>query len=295
MTRFDFPLIPAKAGTQFFRKSMHWVASGQTITRHRPKHWVPAFAGMSGLCLALIALPAWAGPVTLKANPVDDDGQVTLGDIFDDAGSAAGIVVGHRQGPSIIFQAGQLQGLAMRAGLQWSNPQGLRRVVVRHAPSAPAAPTTTASATRPGATVEVLTYARSLAAGDIVHPEDVVWASVQSHQAPSGAPQDADQVVGLSAKRALRAGAAVTPRDLASPQVIARNDRVEVAFLSGGVRLTVTGKATRGAAVGEPVPVLNETSGKTIDAVATGPGRAVVGPAAQTARQNPTQFARQGR
>lgn len=247
---------------------------------------------LTALALTLIALPAWAGPVTLKTNPVDDDGQVTLGDIFDDAGSAAGVVVGHRQGPSIIFQAGQLQAQALRAGLQWSNPQGLRRVVVRHAGAAPAAAASAAThAARPGATVEVLTYARSLAAGDIVQPEDVVWASVQSHQAPSGAPQDAEQIIGLSAKRALRAGAAVTPRDLASPQVIARNDRVEVAFLSGGVRLTVTGKATRNASVGEAVPILNETSGKTIDAVATGPGRAVVGPAARSARQNPAQFA----
>ena len=103
-----------------------------------------------------------------------------------------------------------------------------------------------------GATVEVLTYARSLASGDIVQPADVVWSTVQAHQAPAGGPQDADQVVGLSAKRALRAGAAVTSRDLASPQVIARNDMVEVAYISGGVELTVTGKATRDASAGAP-------------------------------------------
>ena len=33
----------------------------------------------------LMAGPALAGPVTLKANPVDADGAVTLGDIFDGA------------------------------------------------------------------------------------------------------------------------------------------------------------------------------------------------------------------
>ncbi|MNV03282.1 flagellar basal body P-ring biosynthesis protein FlgA [compost metagenome] len=146
-------------------------------------------------------------------------------------------------------------------------------------------------ASRPGATVEVLTYARSLAAGDIVQPEDVIWSTVQAHQAPAGGPQDADQVVGLSAKRALRAGAPVTSRDLASPQVIARNDMVEVAYVAGGVELTVTGKATRNASAGEAVPVLNVQSGRTIDAVAVAPGRAVAGPAAQTARANPQQFA----
>lgn len=87
----------------------------------------------------LVAGPALAGPVTLKANPVDVDGQITFGDVFDGAGSAAGIVIGDRSGPSVVFEAGSLQALARQAGLSWANPTGLRRVVVRHAAVAPAA------------------------------------------------------------------------------------------------------------------------------------------------------------
>lgn len=247
--------------------------------------------------LALIAGPALANPVTLKANPVDDDGRVTLGDIFDNTGSAANVQVTSRAGPSVILEAGQLQGLALRSGLHWANPLGLRRVVVRQGTvsgSGPASIVQTAStasvAARPGNTLDVLTYARNLSAGDIVQPEDVVWGQVQAHQAPSGAPSDAEQVIGLSAKRALRAGAAVASRDLASPQVIARNDMVQVSFVTGGVKLTVTGRATRNASIGEAVAILNVQSGRTIDAVASGPGQAIAGPAAQTAR-SPLQFA----
>lgn len=247
------------------------------------------------LSIAAFAAPAMAGPVSLLADPVDDDGRVTLGDLFDDAGAAADVVVGQRLGATAVFEASQIQAAARRAGLDWANPQGLRRVVVREGGAAPAEasarPAAATVASRPGATVEVLTYARSLAAGDVVQPSDVVWSTVQAHQAPAGGPQDADQVVGLSAKRALRAGAVVTSRDLASPQVIARNDMVEVAYIVGGVELTVTGKATRNASAGEPLPVLNVQSGRTIDAVAVAPGRAVAGPAAQMARANPQQFA----
>jgi len=86
------------------------------------------------------AAPGLAGPVTLKANPVDSDGRVTLGDLFDGAGGAANIVVGQRSGPSIVFEAGQLQSLARQSGLDWANPTGLRRVVVRNADMAPGAP-----------------------------------------------------------------------------------------------------------------------------------------------------------
>ncbi len=238
--------------------------------------------------LALVAAPVLADPVTLRANPVDDDGRVTLGDIFDNAGSASGVVVANRAGPSVVLEAGALQSVAARSGLQWANPQGLRRVVVRNAAMAPGAVVATSAAvpapplTR-GATTEVLTYARNLAAGDVIQPEDVIWTTVQSHLAQGGSPSDAEQVIGLSARRALRAGAVVGARDLIAPRVIARNDMVEVAFVSGGVTLTVTGRATRDAAVGEPVPVLNTTSGRTIDAVAYGPGRAMAGPAARAA------------
>jgi len=86
----------------------------------------------------LLAGPAFAGPVTLKANPVDADGQITLGDLFDGAGAASGVVVGERSGPSAVFEAGQLQAMARQSGLDWANPTGLRRVVVRHAAVAPA-------------------------------------------------------------------------------------------------------------------------------------------------------------
>ena len=243
--------------------------------------------------LALVASPALAGPVTLKANPVDDDGHVTLGDIFDGAGAASGVVVANRAGPSVVFEAGQLQAIAYRSGLQWANSQGLRRVVVRNAALAPGAPAGGGAATpavaRAGATVEVLTWARNLAAGDVIQPEDVIFSTVQAHLARGGSPSDPDSVVGLSARRALRAGAVVGQSDLISPRVIARNDMVEVAFVSGGVTLTVTGRATRDAAVGEPVPVLNTTSGRTIDAIAAGPGRALAGSEARA--QASTQFA----
>ncbi|GAA0766339.1 flagellar basal body P-ring formation chaperone FlgA [Brevundimonas olei] len=251
--------------------------------------------------VAALAAPAWAGPVNLLPDPVDDDGRITLGELFDEAGAASGVVVGRRVGATAVLEASQVQIAAHRAGLQWSNPNGLRRIVVREggaipaeASARPAAASVGAPApvsARAGVNVEVLTYARSLAAGDVIQPEDVIWASVQSHLAPAGAPQDAEAVIGLEAKRALRAGTPVGPRDLASPQVIARNDMVEVAYINDGVELTVTGKATRNASAGEAVPILNVQSNRTIDAVAVAPGRAVAGPAAQIARRNPQQFA----
>ena len=69
-------------------------------------------ASLLAVVLASVAGAALADPVTLKANPVDDDGRVTLGDIFDGAGAAADVVVANRTGPSVVLEAGQLQAQA---------------------------------------------------------------------------------------------------------------------------------------------------------------------------------------
>ncbi len=195
---------------------------------------------LGAVAALMLAGPAFAGPVTLKANPVDADGQVTLGDIFDGAGAASNVVVGNRAGPSIVFEAAQLQGMARQAGLDWANPTGLRRVVVRHAAVAPG------GSTPAPASMEVATAA----------PARPVTA-----RAPSQA-----------------------------ERVIARNDIVEVLYEAGGVRLTITGRAEGNAAQGQRLAIRNLQSNRIIDAVATGPGQAVAGPAARASAPS-QQFA----
>lgn len=235
--------------------------------------------GLAG-ALAGLASVVWASwacaatPVVLKAQTVDDDGVVTLGDLFDGAGEAANVPVASKPGRSVVLNAAAVQALARRSGLDWPNAQGLRLIAVRSADTgAAAAPTPDARGN-----VEVLTYARSLAAGEIVGPEDLVWAKAAA--APADAPSDAERVIGLAAKRPLRAGAAVSARDVSAPQVIKKGDMVLVTYADGQITLTLQAKAVGAAAAGETLNVQNPSSGKVLQAVATGPGEALVGPAA---------------
>ena len=78
----------------------------------------------------------------------------------------------------------------------------------------------------------------------------------------------------------LRAGAAVSARDLGAPVIIHRQEVVTVVFQSGGIHLTLQGTAMKDAGVGDSLQVMNPQSKKIIDAVAAGPGKALVGPAA---------------
>ncbi|WP_417232188.1 flagellar basal body P-ring formation chaperone FlgA [Brevundimonas sp.] len=127
----------------------------------------------------LVATPSLAGPVSLKANPVDTDGQVTFGDIFDGAGPASSVVVARRSGPSVVMEAGQLQSLARQSGLEWDNPRGLRRVVIRSAalsPSstAPAAAVADATPAPAPAQAPFAATSRSVRAERVISRNDIV-------------------------------------------------------------------------------------------------------------------------
>lgn len=237
---------------------------------------------MKALVLALAALlaatPALAGnAVSLRSDTTDADGQVTLGELFDGAGAASGVVIAGRAGPTVVLDAAQVQSFARRAGLDWSNPNGVRRIIVRAGSgSGSSADGALAGASR--GNVEVLAYARSLATGEIVQPEDLVWTKAAA--SPSDAPNDADALIGMSAKRPLRQGAAASLRDVSTPQVIKAGDSVAVTYEDAGVALTLQGKAMAAAAVGDSLAVQNTASKKIIETVATGPGSAAVGPQA---------------
>ena len=226
---------------------------------------------LTSLASLLISTQALAGVLlSLRADIRDADGVVTLGDIFEGAGPAAQTPVAARTTSSVMLSAGSVQAAVRRAGLVWSNTEGLRQIVV----SGPVA----SGAIAVRANVDVLTWTRNLAAGEIVQPEDLIWG--KAALSPADAPGDAEAVVGLSARRALRAGAAVAAHDVAAPQVIKANEMITLSFEDGGVSLALQAKALAGGAAGETISVQNISSKKVVQALIVGPGQALVGPAA---------------
>lgn len=248
-------------------------------------------AAAATLVISALSAPAFAGtPVTLRMDTTDADGRITLGDLFDGVtGPAANTVVAARMGPTAVLDAGQVQMSARRAGFDWVNTNGIRRVIVREGLDNGGSAANSAAA--PRGNVEVLAYARSLAAGEIVQPQDLVWVKMAA--APFDAPRDADAVIGMATKRPLREGAAVQGRDVGAAQVIKSGDLITITYNDGGISLSLQGKAMAAAATGDVFAVQNTLSKKIIQAVATGPGSAAVGPQAQAlqARSQPVRFA----
>jgi len=234
------------------------------------------------LILVLAASLALAGPalagqaVTLKADTTDADGAVTLGDLFDGAGPAGGVPIATRTGASVVLDAALVQLAARRAGLDWPNAEGLKMIVVHSGPAVAGA----AAAAR--GNIDVLTYTRNLAAGEIVQPTDLVWGKAAA--GPADAPSDPESVIGLAAKRALRAGATVSAHDVGAAMVVRTGDTITVSYDADGISLSLQGKAMASGGVGETISVQNTASKKVVQATVSGPGQAVVGPGADQIR-----------
>ena len=238
-----------------------------------------AFCGALSLSSA-----ALAEGVALRVDPVASSSGVTLGDLFEGAGRAGGTVVAPapRPGSSTVLDAGRVQAAARQAGLEWDNATGLRRVIVRSAGAPAAVSVASASgvaAAARAAPAEVLVWARNINTGEIVAAEDLTWGRAVG----AADAADPDAIIGLAARRPLRAGIAATGRDVSAPMVIG-GETVQVDWRGGGITPTLQGQAQGSAAAGEPFRVLNLVSRRTVDVVATGPGQAVAGPEAERLR-----------
>jgi flagella basal body P-ring formation protein FlgA len=240
---------------------------------------------IAALAVAVVALGLLLGPgrafataVELRSDLAAPGGRVTLGDLFEDAGPAGQVLVasGGQPGGSLVMDARQVQALAAAHGLQWSNGRGMNRLIIR----VEAADAQPISRRRVGGG-EVLTYARDFNAGEVIQPEDIVWAAPSGLGSPIDPPRDSRFVIGQAARRPLRAGAAVSLADLSAPKVIKKDEEVTVAYAAGGIKLVLQGKAMSSAAAGESVDIMNPGSKKVIQAVAVGPDEAVVGPEAE--------------
>jgi flagella basal body P-ring formation protein FlgA len=252
------------------------------------------FRNGGGLPAALVAMaialagPAAAGQVSLR-DEVSSSGDITLNDLFDNAGPAGAVVVGYGAPPgqNAVLDAAAVQRIARDHGLNWPNPDDIRRIIVPETGGAPP---------RAPQMLEVLSYARDLTAGEVVRPEDLTLTKTPTFRAPVDAPSDAQEVIGKAALRPLRSGTPVAAHDLGPAQVIRADDVVEVSYSADGIDLVLQGKAQGSAALGESVDILNIASKKVVQAVATGPDKAVVGPEADEIRAGandaaPAQFA----
>jgi flagellar basal body P-ring formation protein FlgA len=82
---------------------------------------------------------------------------------------------------------------------------------------------------------------------------------------------DADDAVGMEARRLLMEGRPIETAAIVSPQMVRRGDPVRLRFERGGLMLEAPGRAEADGAMGSAIPARNAATGAVVRGVVVGP------------------------
>jgi flagella basal body P-ring formation protein FlgA len=122
----------------------------------------------------------------------------------------------------------------------------------------------------------VLVLARSLARGETVKSGDVVVERRPRAGLSEDVTEAPTEVVGLAARRPLRAGMPLRAADLMKREVVQRGEPVTLVYEVPGILLTMRGKALESGAEGDLVSVVNGQTKRTLQGTVSGPGRVTI-------------------
>jgi flagella basal body P-ring formation protein FlgA len=115
---------------------------------------------------------------------------------------------------------------------------------------------------------DTLLAARTLRAGTVVDPADVVRRDVQL----SGAIARMEDIVGLETRVAVYAGRPFRPGDLGPPAIVERNQVLRLSYAAHGLQITTEGRALARGGVGDLIRVMNLSSRTTVSGVVLSDG-----------------------
>lgn len=120
--------------------------------------------------------------------------------------------------------------------------------------------------------IETATITRGIERGDVLKASDVVLDKRPRAEIGNEALTRA-AVIGMQARRSLRAGAALRSTDLAKPDLVQRGQSVTLTYHSAGLTLTIRAKALDSGTEGDTVSVLNLQSKREVTGTVVGAGQ----------------------
>lgn len=124
-------------------------------------------------------------------------------------------------------------------------------------------------------TVEAAVLARNIDRNEVIKSSDVVVERRPKAEVGTD-PASRDRVVGMQARRQLRAGQALKTADLVKPDLVQRDQTVVLIYEASGLYLTIRGKALEGGTEGDVVSVLNLQSKRTVTGTVIGRGQVAI-------------------
>ncbi|MCF4166579.1 flagellar basal body P-ring formation chaperone FlgA [Zavarzinia compransoris] len=121
---------------------------------------------------------------------------------------------------------------------------------------------------------------RDIERGDVIEYGDLIDKPVSGHVG-GNVMTDADAIVGMEARKPLRAGSTIAYSEVREPVLVPKGSLVTLRVSLPGIELTTMAKSMEQGALGEVIRVMNMSSMRSVQAVVTGYGTAEVPVAAQ--------------
>lgn len=148
----------------------------------------------------------------------------------------------------------------------------LKTPVYQEPKAEPEKPATMTASNAAKETIDVPVPARNILPGEKITEDDLTWVAIDARAMNTRVIGEMDQLVGMEARRPLRANRMVLIRDVRTPRLIQKGEIVTVRLQTPVMALAMQGRALSDGGVDEVVRILNPISKKIVDGTVVAPG-----------------------
>ncbi len=135
------------------------------------------------------------------------------------------------------------------------------------------------------AMIDVPVLNTTLAPGTAISAQDIDWLSLPARQVSGNMIANADDAIGMAARRALRPGVPLRLSDIERPRLVKRGDIVTMTLTKPGVALTATGRAMENGAKGDRIRLVNTASNRSVEGIVVSDRQVMVATGMQVVAQ----------
>lgn len=150
------------------------------------------------------------------------------------------------------------------------------------APAAGEVETTRTVTGRAYALVDVPVLKRRVAPGEAITEADLTWITLPADRVGATVAVDAEDLLGKTPRRLIRAETPIRLTDLAVAVAVAKGSLVTIALQTANMQLTTQGRALQNGSIGETIRIMNSVSNRTLEAVVMSPSEVAVLPPTPT-------------
>lgn len=215
---------------------------------------------------------ARADGLILRENPVASSSHILIGDVFENAGSAASkpLAIAPNANQKTVFNTDALRARLGSYGLKWQAPNDLKQIEVFGAESAASKAMPISSDNKSSGEIPVLNR-------DIKRDETITYdmiSYVDANNASNNVVSDPARLIGSRAKIALKANTPIKNNEIGEALMVKKGGNVLLVHQIGGLKITLQAKSLDDGSTGSKIRVVNTQSNKIFDAIVDGDGTA---------------------